>query len=334
MKIDLAPALVCSAALWLSACSQDAKTDAAGPDSEPQASGPKAYVGLFGDNAVAVIDTATNQVIKKVAVPAGPHGVVITPDGAKVYVSSDGATTVSVIATDTDSVSASIEVGMTPHGLSISPDGRHVLLSDFGADQAELIDTETDTVSAHTSVSRPHNSAISADGTLGFEGSQQADAPAIVLVDLRSAEVTGKVELEHAPRALDFGPNGLVYFTVSGVDALESLNPTTLELGTPIPTGGSPHHMLATKDGAYELVVSQTAGELQYVDPTRQSVVASVATGTAPHWIGLSSDGQLAYVTNEGSGDVSVIDLAAREVLQTIAVGQAPRKIAVQPSRR
>jgi YVTN family beta-propeller protein len=74
---------------------------------------PKAYVGLFKDDAVAVIDTAQNKVIATISVPKGPHGLVITPDGRKVYVSSDGASTVSVIDTASDRVIATIEVGVT-----------------------------------------------------------------------------------------------------------------------------------------------------------------------------------------------------------------------------
>src|SRR2546427_216245 len=43
-------------------------------------SGPasKLYVGLFGENAVAVVDTRTGAVLSKIAVPTGPHGLVIT----------------------------------------------------------------------------------------------------------------------------------------------------------------------------------------------------------------------------------------------------------------
>src|SRR5882672_3416943 len=74
----------------------------------------KAYIGLFKDNAVAVLDTSNNSVVKTIAVPSGPHGLVVTPDGRWVYASSDGASTVSVIDTRTDEVSASIEVGPTP----------------------------------------------------------------------------------------------------------------------------------------------------------------------------------------------------------------------------
>jgi YVTN family beta-propeller protein len=83
--------------------------------SSPVAAGaPKAYVGLFKDDAVAVLATGQNKVLATIPVPKGPHGLVVTPDGRKVYVSSDGASTVSVIDTATDRVGASIEVGQIP----------------------------------------------------------------------------------------------------------------------------------------------------------------------------------------------------------------------------
>ena len=55
------------------------------------ADAPKAYVGLFKGDAVAVIDTVQEKVLGTIPIPKGPHGLVITPDGHKVYVSSDGA---------------------------------------------------------------------------------------------------------------------------------------------------------------------------------------------------------------------------------------------------
>ena len=96
-----------------------------GTGSLSAAGAPKAYVGLFKDDAVAVIDTAQNKVLSTITVPKGPHGLVVTPDGRKVYVSSDGASTVSVIDTAADRVVASIDVGANPHGLAISAGHRH-----------------------------------------------------------------------------------------------------------------------------------------------------------------------------------------------------------------
>ena len=72
----------------------------------------KVYVGVFRDDAAAVIDSSTNRVLRTVTVPKGPHGLVLTPDGRKVYVSSDGASTVSVIDTATDQVVTSIDVDL------------------------------------------------------------------------------------------------------------------------------------------------------------------------------------------------------------------------------
>jgi len=40
------------------------------------AGAPKVYVGLFKDDAVAVIDIAQNKVIGTISVPKGPHGLV------------------------------------------------------------------------------------------------------------------------------------------------------------------------------------------------------------------------------------------------------------------
>src|SRR5437867_7616679 len=88
------------------------------------AGAPRAYVGLFKDDAVAVIDTVQNKVLTTIPVPKGPHGLVMTPDGRKVYVSSDGAATVSVIDTVSDRIVTSIDVGTNPHGLAIPGDGR------------------------------------------------------------------------------------------------------------------------------------------------------------------------------------------------------------------
>lgn len=55
-----------------------------------QMAAPKAYIGMFKDSAVAVFDTATNNVTKSIPIPTGPQGLVVTPDGRFVYASSDG----------------------------------------------------------------------------------------------------------------------------------------------------------------------------------------------------------------------------------------------------
>src|SRR5262245_23486602 len=305
---------------------------AAGTGSLSAAGAPKAYVGLFKDDAVAVLDTAQNKVLATIAVPKGPHGLVVTPDGRKVYVSSDGASTVSVIDTAADRVVASIDVGANPHGLAVSGDGSRVLVSGWGSNRALVIDTTTDRVIGEVPVAQPHNGTLSRDGRTGWVASQQQGATALVRLDLTIWKEVARVPLDKTPRGLELSPDGRrVFFTLAGVNAIQVLDTATNRIAAQIPVGASPHYAPFTPDGRWALAVVQGPGELAILDTANNTLAGSVAVGKTPHWSTSSTDGRTAYVTNEGSGDVSVVDLASRTVTATIPVGNAPRKIAVQP---
>ena len=291
----------------------------------------KVYVGLFKDDAVAVIDVTQNKLLKTVPVPKGPHGLVVTPDGRKAYVSSDGASTVSVIDTGADRVVTSIEVGANPHGLAVSGDGGRVLVMGWGSNRAVVVDTATDRVIGEVPVAQPHNGTLSHDGRTAWVASQQQGATALVRLDLTAWKETGRVPLDKTPRGLELSPDGKrVFFTLAGVNAIQVLDTATSQIVAQIPVGASPHYAPFTPDGRWALAVVQGPGELSILDTASNTVAGTVAVGKAPHWSTSSSDGRTAYVTNEVSNDVSVVDLASRTVTATIAVGNSPRKIAVQ----
>jgi YVTN family beta-propeller protein len=293
--------------------------------------GPKAYIGLFGDNSVAVFDTGSNVVLSSIPVPAGPHGIVITPDDKRVYVSSDGASTVSVIDTTTDSITSTVEVGQTPHGLAITPDGSRVLVAGFGTDMVSAIDTATNKIAWRLPVPNPHNLAISPDGKTVYVASQMPASPSLAILDLPGQRQVGSVSLPNVPRALNFSPDGSqLWFTEAGVDEVQVLDPTNNEISATIPVGASPHHPLFTPDGQLGLVVSQGPGELWLLDPATDTSIDTIKVGDMPHWIAVAADGQTAYVTNELSNDLSIVDLTSATVTDTISVGNAPRKIVVQ----
>jgi YVTN family beta-propeller protein len=292
------------------------------------AAAPKAYVGLFKDDAVAVIDMAQNKVVGTIPVPKGPHGLVITPNGRKVYVSSDGASTVSVIDTSSDRVIATI----ASRGRTASPSrgtaaGRHGLGHEPGAGHR------------HGDRSRDHRGAGGAAPQRHPEprwehcvgGLKRQGATALVRLDLTAGKETARLALDKTPRGLELSRDGKrVFFTLAGVDSIQVLDTTSNQIVAQIPVGASPHYAPFTPDGRWALAVVQGPGELAILDTTANTVAAAVPVGKAPHWSTSSSDGRTAYVTNEATNDVSVVDLAGRRVLATIAVGSAPRKIAVQ----
>ncbi len=302
------------------------------PTSAAMGHAPKAYVGLFNDNAVAVLDTGTNRVLSTIPIPAGPHGLVISPDGRRVYASSDGGSTVSVISTVTDRVVSSIEVGKSPHGLAISRDGRQVLVAVFGASQVVAIDTVRNQIVARIPVGNPHNIAISPDGRTAYVAAQQPGSTALAILDLTTRQQVGTVPLGATPRALNFSPDGTaLYFTLAGSAAVQVLDPKRNQIVNQIQVGESPHHPFVTATGEYGLVVVQGPGQLAVINPASQRVIGTVAVGKFPHWVATTSDGDTAYVTNEGANTVSVVDVEKQKVLATIPVGNAPRKIVVQP---
>ncbi|MEO6600783.1 MAG: YncE family protein, partial [Polyangiaceae bacterium] len=224
------------AVLVLSAgCSSNSDAPTAAPAAFPNR---KAYVGLFGDQSVAVLDIVTKQVIKTIPVTS-PDGLIVTPDGKKVYVSSTDSHSVKVIVTADDTLATSIEVGAKPAGIAITPDGTRVVASVGGANEAVVIDTSIDSVVKHIAVPAAHASCITADGHWAYVASQATGAPAIVRVDIIGDTPPKAFPVDKSPRMLSC-TRDKIYFTAVGLDAIEMLDPTTGTLGTTIASGGSP----------------------------------------------------------------------------------------------
>ena len=320
-----------TAILLFGAAGCSSSSDAAMPYGSPPPvnQNRKAYVGLFGDSAVGVLDTVTDQVVKKIPVTQ-PDGLIITPDGKKVYVSSMDTGSVKVITTTDDAIATSIDVGSKPAGLAITPDGSRVVVAVGGTNEAVIVDTSTDAIVKHIPVPAAHASCITADGRYAYVASQATDAPAVVEIDVTGDVLPKTMPVDKSPRMLSCTANK-IYFTAVGLDAVEVLDPVTGKLATPITSGGSPHDVRATADGKFELAVSQTAGDLEFIDSASDLVVGTVPTGKLAHWITFFGDGSGVYVTDEGDNNVVTVDLASRTVTKTIAIGNAPRKMAIQP---
>lgn len=79
------------------------------------------FTGGIGGNTVDVIDTATQQVIKKIPVGQGPHGVTVGPKGSWVFAAITGDNKVVAISTDSLTVEHSWPVqGTFPFWLSVA----------------------------------------------------------------------------------------------------------------------------------------------------------------------------------------------------------------------
>jgi YVTN family beta-propeller protein len=304
----------------------------AGSRATAAAVGPKAYIGLYGDDAIGVLDTASGRLMSTIKVPAGPEAVIVSPDGGRVYVSSEDATAVSVIDTTTDAVIKTLDLGAFPEGMALSRDGRTLLAAVFGIGKVDVIDTQTLTVTAQFSVAKAHGVALAPDGNTAYVGAQDVpDHNAIVVLDVAGRRVTAQVPLTKTPRGLSVSPDGKsLYFTLANSAGVEVMDTATNAVAAEIPVGPIPHQIAFTPDRKQALVAVQGTGRLAIIDVASRQVVKEVAVGRYPHWVGLTSDGALAYVTNEGDNTVSVVDLASQTVVGTLRVGSEPRKVSLQ----
>ena len=302
------------------------------PSTAAAAKTPKAYIGLYGNNTIGVLDTATGHVLRTIKVPAGPEGVIVTPDGRRVYVSSEDATELSVIDTATDKVIKTLDLGRSPEGMALSRDAKTLLVAIFDIGKLDVIDTATFKIAAQVSVAKPHGVALAPDGRTAYVGSQDVpDHNAIVVVDIPGRRVTARLPVDQTPRGLTVSPDGKsMYFTEANSADIQILDTSTNKIATQIPVGPIPHQIAFTPDHKYALAVVQATGQLAIIDAASHQVVKGVTVGKFPHWVGLTSDGNLAYVTNEGDDTVSVVDMGKLQVVATILVGDGPRKISLQ----
>lgn len=296
-----------------------------------EAADPKAYVGNFRDDTVSVVDIGRAAVVGVIPVAAGPHGMVISPDGRTLYVSGDGSSQVSVIDTATDRVVRTLEVGRTPHGLALSDDGRRLFVAVYGEDRIAAFDAASGQPAGSVAVGKPHTIALLPDGSKAYAASQVPGHFALAVFDPGTMASLRELPLDKPPRDVESAYDGrALYFTLAGENAVQVLDPRSDQIVARVPTGVSPHIASLFRGAPAATVVVQGTGELTLFDPGSNAVLRSIAVGRQPHWVAATGSGAAALVTNEGSDDVSIVDLASGAT-RNVPVGHAPRKVVVQP---
>lgn len=129
------------------------------------ASGTVLYVAEHTANAVAVIDLASNQVVRRIALPLPPAGLALSPDGKILYVTGSSPEGVMfVVDTASDAVTAQVAVGHTPGAVVVSPAGDRVYVANLFNNDVAVVDAAANTVVKRVSVQREPAAMTLADG--------------------------------------------------------------------------------------------------------------------------------------------------------------------------
>jgi len=172
----------------------------------------------------------------------------------------------------------------------------------------------------------PHEVAVSPDGRLaltGEYGPNSAPGRHIVLIDIVSAEIVGRLDLgpNSRPHTALFHPDGRhAVATMQDSDEIALLDLLTRSVVKTYPTGGREGHMVRlSPDGSRAYVTSRGAqGTLSviFLNENRPPVV--IDTGPGAEGISVSPDGREIWVANRQIETISVVDAQSLEVVAEI----------------
>lgn len=290
-----------------------------------------AYVALMSSSSVAVVPTATNQVVASLGLPDGAFDVAITPDGRFLYVTTPGPgfqggpDILSVISTASNTVVATIHLGQTPLYVRISPDGAFAYTGNLSTSMS-VISTATNTLLGTIDAGSNRGGcsgggvALTPDGAFAYMANQ-CSATVSVISTGGMTEV-GFVRVGNVPLGVAMSVDGRFVYVANEQDGTVSVIKTAdNSVAQTITVGGNPQGVTASPNGL-NVYVANAAGGVAVISTATNQVVGSFSgVGSTPISVALTPDGALAYVTSFNSNTVSVVSTATGSIVASIDVG-------------
>ena len=253
------------------------------------------FVGCADDDTIAIYDTATHALLRRIRGVPAPETFDLHPDGRRLIVSNEEDAAASVYDVETGELLAEYETGEEPEGVQVSRDGRHVFVASEAANLVHVIDLEADAVVADILVdTRPRRFALTPDGRELWVSAELAGI--VDIIDTETLTLVGDIA---------FLPTGFRPEQVTPVD------------------------LLITADGKRAYVALGRANHVAVVDVARREVIDYILVGKRAWGLGLSADEKTLYVTNGLSDDVTIIDTATLTAVKSVPVGRVPYDVII-----
>jgi DNA-binding beta-propeller fold protein YncE len=192
------------------------------------------------------------------------------------------------------------EGGITGHEVATSPDGRTVYVPIYGS----------------AGVGKP--------GTDGQE---------MVVIDLPSRAVTGKVDFGHGVRPhcpVYDRASGMLYVTTELDQTVTIVDPKTLKIVGTVPTGQKESHMLViSRDGKRGYTSNVGAGSVSVLDLPGRKTIAIIPISPEAQRIAISNDDKMVFTSDQTKPQLAVIDTATNKIktwvpLPAVGYGTSP----------
>jgi YVTN family beta-propeller protein len=324
---------ICLALLMLSAA----------PDNRQPQPTQKLYVANSLGNDIHVIDTATNNVIKRIEVGPQPHGMVATAMGDQMFLTienTDGDEG-ELLWFDPmkDTITRRMKIGPRPNQPACTPDGKLIYVPCDDATWWVIDTVRGEVLKKIPTGGRPHNTLCSADGKrmyLGPKGSYH-----VLIADTASHKLVGEIPLSDAPRPIVLSKDEkrlyanvdtLIGFEVADLEKRKVIHRVEAEVPQELLRKSSRSHGIAIRPDQKELWMCDVYHDRTYVfditvDPPKQTETIVMKGGG--YWMCFTPDGKYCYISERIGDTVAVLDTARKKTVARIEVGKGPKRVLV-----
>ena len=308
------------------------------------------FVPNRGSADIAVIDTRTDKVVRRISVGEVPHQVAVSPAEGKIAVTNTADNTLSIIDLDRLTAEAAVPLDEEPEHMALSPAGDTVAVGNIGAGTVSFVSLATGRETARVDgLFEPHNMTFNADGGQLYVGNLGASF--VSVIDVASGRVTDEIAvgagktvaaLDGAADAAHQGiinvtstPDGKLGFAAYGEgDRMAVIDMASREVVRTLELGDLPWRAFTTADGRYMLVPNNGDRTVSVFSTASLEEVARLPGGEDMTGINTGWFDTLAYVISRGEDKAIVLDLTTMERVGEVALPSSPETGVVTPDGR
>jgi YVTN family beta-propeller protein len=298
-------------------------------------------------NQVAVVDTESFQVVKKIFAGNNPTRLALGPDEETLWVSNDyqnrDESGVTVIDLKSLEVAAHIPTGAGSHTMAFSPDGNYVFVTNSESGRLSVIDARNYRKIKDLRIGNsPGSVVVSQDGRLVYVTDQASGA--VSVIDAEDLEVVGRIPTSAGSSTLGLAPDGNWLLAVNPVSSqvfIIDLHRQEVVYQLPIP--GNPDQVTFSSTSAYfrsttesrvtvlKLADLEQGGELELVSfPIGTRPPSSSPHQTAAGAVFMAPDNESVLVANAAEGRIFYYHEPSQAQMGTFqAYDRSPRAVRV-----
>jgi YVTN family beta-propeller protein len=238
---------------------------------------------------IAIVDTATNKVLRKIETPMDPCDVKFTPDGRKAVATQIGPNYVDqggvvIIDTATGAVSPLIVMGTQPEEVAVTPDGKRAynVSKSMWVVDIEKAKFETEVYLPY----RCYDVVASPDGKQVYTGATFGGDKMVVL-DNGPGPLGVKVSRVfdcNEPCCMEFSPDGSVmYITSNSKSTLQVYDLFLKMIVMTMPLPPMPSVMSLTDDGKTMFLAHNIGDSITVIDTRTMTITGRIKCGDQPN---------------------------------------------------